>query len=84
MDNVFTGTAAQAPRFIESGLAMFPDIDGVHFGDDFGDQAGISMGPERWRAVMKPRLGSCRTEEWRWLLRWRRRGAQRGQLRGEA
>ena len=43
-------------KIIETALARFPQLDGVHFGDDFGDQHGISMGPERWRAVMKPRL----------------------------
>ncbi|MGA2977290.1 MAG: uroporphyrinogen decarboxylase family protein [Spirochaetia bacterium] len=43
-------------KIIEAGLEKFPEIDGVHFGDDFGDQNGISMGPERWRALIKPRL----------------------------
>jgi uroporphyrinogen decarboxylase len=43
-------------KIMETALARFPQLDGVHFGDDFGDQNGVSMGPERWRAVMKPRL----------------------------
>ncbi len=30
-------------------------IDGVLFGDDWGDQNGIILGPERWRKFLKPR-----------------------------
>lgn len=30
-------------------------IDGVMFGDDWGDQRGVILGPERWRRFMKPR-----------------------------
>ena len=41
---------------IEAGLAACPEIDAVHFGDDFGDQGGISIGPARWRTLLKPRL----------------------------
>jgi uroporphyrinogen decarboxylase len=41
---------------IALGLEKFPGIDGVHFGDDFGDQNGVSIGPDRWRALVKPRL----------------------------
>lgn len=43
-------------RIIEAGLKECPEIDAVHFGDDFGDQNGISMGLERWRTLLKPRL----------------------------
>jgi len=41
---------------IEEGLRQCPTIDGVHFGDDFGDQVGVPMGAERWRTLIKPRL----------------------------
>lgn len=30
-------------------------IDGILFGDDWGDQRGVIIGPERWRRFIKPR-----------------------------
>lgn len=30
-------------------------IDGILFGDDWGDQRGVVLGPERWRKFLKPR-----------------------------
>jgi uroporphyrinogen decarboxylase len=30
-------------------------IDGILFGDDWGDQRGVILGPERWRKFIKPR-----------------------------
>jgi uroporphyrinogen decarboxylase len=30
-------------------------VDGVLFGDDWGDQRGVILGPERWRTFLKPR-----------------------------
>jgi uroporphyrinogen decarboxylase len=32
-----------------------PDVDAVMFGDDWGDQRGVIIGPERWRRFFKPR-----------------------------
>ena len=32
------------------------DIDGVHFGDDWGQQKGLIMGPAFWRCFIKPRI----------------------------
>jgi uroporphyrinogen decarboxylase len=32
------------------------DIDGMWFGDDWGMQAGLIMGPDLWREFIKPRL----------------------------
>ena len=29
-------------------------LDGIFFSDDWGDQRGVIMGPERWRDVIKP------------------------------
>ena len=29
--------------------------DGIKFGDDWGDQRGVMVGPERWRRFFKPR-----------------------------
>ena len=30
-------------------------IDGILFGDDWGDQRGVIIGPKRWRKFLKPR-----------------------------
>lgn len=32
------------------------DIDAVYFGDDWGSQRGLQMGPKRWRRFILPRL----------------------------
>ena len=32
------------------------DFDAVYFGDDWGDQRGVQMGPARWREMIKPIL----------------------------
>ena len=32
------------------------DVDCVHFGDDWGQQKGLIMGPVMWRRFIKPRL----------------------------
>jgi len=32
------------------------DIDAVHFGDDWGSQRGLLMGPQLWQRFLKPRL----------------------------
>jgi len=36
-------------------ICEFP-VDAVFLGDDWGDQRGIIIGPERWRRYMKPRF----------------------------
>lgn len=30
-------------------------VDGILFGDDWGDQRGVTIGPDRWRKFIKPR-----------------------------
>ncbi len=32
------------------------EIDGVYFGDDWGQQKGLIMGPEHWRRFIKPNM----------------------------
>ena len=32
------------------------DVDGVYFGDDWGQQKGLIMGPKHWRRFIKPRM----------------------------
>jgi uroporphyrinogen decarboxylase len=41
---------------VREGLTQCPEADGVIFGDDFGTQLGLMMGPELWRELLKPRL----------------------------
>lgn len=37
-------------------IALEYDIDGFYFGDDWGQQKGLIMGPAHWRTFIKPRL----------------------------
>jgi len=37
-------------------IALEYDVDGVMFGDDWGQQHGLIMGPEHWRHFIKPRM----------------------------
>jgi len=36
--------------------ALHFDVDGVRFGDDWGGQRGLLMGPRLWREFIKPRV----------------------------
>ncbi len=38
------------------GEALRYDIDAVYFGDDWGQQRGLQMGPTLWRKIIKPVL----------------------------
>ena len=37
-------------------LALEYDVDGIYFGDDWGQQQGLIMGPDHWRRFIKPRM----------------------------
>lgn len=37
-------------------IALEYDIDGVYFGDDWGQQKGMIMGPAHWRTYIKPQM----------------------------
>ena len=39
-------------RILEPLLEL--DVDGILFGDDWGDQRGVIVGEERWREIFKP------------------------------
>ena len=43
-------------RFVE--VCITYPVDGVMFSDDWGDQRGVILGPERWRRFVKPRLAA--------------------------
>lgn len=37
-------------------IALEYDLDGFYFGDDWGQQKGLIMGPDYWRIFIKPRV----------------------------
>jgi len=37
-------------------IALEYDLDAIHFGDDWGQQKGLIMGPAHWRRFIKPRM----------------------------
>ena len=37
-------------------IALQYDLDGFYFGDDWGQQRGLIMGPDNWRRFIKPRM----------------------------
>ncbi len=37
-------------------VALEYDLDGIYFGDDWGQQRGLIMGPAHWRRFIKPRM----------------------------
>ncbi|MDP6629471.1 MAG: uroporphyrinogen decarboxylase family protein [Kiritimatiellia bacterium] len=45
----------QILAYIEFTCKSLPDIDAIFFGDDWADQRGVIIGPERWRQLFKPR-----------------------------
>ena len=68
MDELFIDMI-EAPEFVDELLDMICDynvamvehavthpIDMVHFGDDWGSQRGLMMGPELWERFLAPRL----------------------------
>ena len=68
MENILTDMLME-PAFVEGlldaicdfnmeivNLGLSYDIDGFYFGDDWGQQKGLIMGPELWRKYIKPRM----------------------------
>lgn len=68
MENLFLDMV-EAPEFVDELLdvicdynvtlarkALEYDIDAIHFGDDWGSQRGLLMGPRLWERFLKPRL----------------------------
>ena len=37
-------------------VALEYELDGIYFGDDWGQQQGLIMGPANWRKFIKPRM----------------------------
>jgi uroporphyrinogen decarboxylase len=53
-DELFDGILDFDERVVRAAL-KFP-IDGVRFGDDWGQQQGLIMGPVLWRTYIRPRV----------------------------
>ncbi len=45
----------QFMAYIKYTCDCLPEIDAIMFGDDWGDQRGVIVGPDRWRSMFKPR-----------------------------
>lgn len=41
--------------YVDYTCRELPRVDAIMFGDDWGDQRGVILGPERWRKFHKPR-----------------------------
>ena len=41
--------------YVDFTCRHLPDVHAIMFGDDWGDQRGVIVGPERWRKLFKPR-----------------------------
>jgi len=41
--------------YVDFTCRTLPDVDAIMFGDDWGHQQGVIVGPERWRKLFKPR-----------------------------
>jgi uroporphyrinogen decarboxylase len=54
VEELLDGICESQMRLIDIGLAW--DVDGFYFGDDWGQQRGMIMGPQLWRRFLKPRL----------------------------
>jgi uroporphyrinogen decarboxylase len=54
-EDLFDRLTDQFLAYVDFTCQSLPEIDAIMFGDDWGDQRGIIIGPERWRQVVKPR-----------------------------
>ncbi len=50
----------QFVSYIDFTCEQIPEIDAIMFGDDWSDQRGVIVGPERWRGLFKPRFRCTR------------------------
>lgn len=41
--------------YVDFTCRNLPDVDAIMFGDDWGGQQGVIVGPDRWREFFKPR-----------------------------
>jgi uroporphyrinogen decarboxylase len=42
--------------YVDFTCRELPEIDAIMFGDDWGEQRGVTVGPDRWRKLFKPRV----------------------------
>lgn len=55
LDELFDRICDYYLPMIDFGLLEY-DVDAVYFGDDWGQQRGLIMGPNHWRHFLKPRM----------------------------
>ncbi|MCL2683704.1 MAG: hypothetical protein FWE55_00520, partial [Synergistaceae bacterium] len=56
VDALFTKLVARNLQKVK--IALDYDIDGIIFGDDWGQQRGMIMGPPLWRKLIKPHIAT--------------------------
>ena len=54
-ERVFDGIYEHHDKLLD--IILKRDFDAVYFGDDWGQQNGLIMGPEMWRKFIKPKVG---------------------------
>ena len=54
-DDLLDGLTEQLISHVDYVCATLPEIDAIMFGDDWGEQRGVIIGPDRWRELIKPR-----------------------------
>ncbi len=54
VDELFEKIADYNMRFMD--IALEYDIDGFYFGDDWGQQKGMIMGPQYWKRYIRPHM----------------------------
>ena len=50
--DVLTDRFIEYTKFV---CVMVPEVDCIFYGDDWGDQRGVILGPDNWRKFLKPR-----------------------------
>jgi uroporphyrinogen decarboxylase len=55
LDDFYDRNCGYLLKIVDIALG-YKEIDGVYFGDDWGQQKGMIMGPRHWRRFVKPRM----------------------------
>ena len=54
LDRLYDRICTYNERLVD--IALEYPVDGIYFGDDWGQQKGLIMGPNHWRRFIKPRM----------------------------
>jgi uroporphyrinogen decarboxylase len=55
VDELLDRLTEQFLAYVKFTCESLPEVDAIMFGDDWGDQRGVIIGPDRWRKLFKPR-----------------------------